>query len=256
MNGFSPFLKKEFFELYRKGRLLLFGMLFAFFGIEAPAMAKLTPALFKMLSEDIKKQGITIGDVTSTAASSYEQFFSNLSILLIVFVIVFAGSVTTEFSKGSAIPLLTKGLSRTAFMLSKLVSALVTWSAGLWLCFGITYGYTRFYWNDDSVKSLLPAVLLWWLFSAAVICLMFFFSSFATTHIQVMIGTGCVFFAMSLIGIANSVKKYLPNTLTDSMSFCRGEQSVSDILPAVIITAVLAVASAAGALVLIKKKKI
>ena len=38
MNGFSPFLKKEFLELYRKGRLLLFGILFVFFGIEAPAL--------------------------------------------------------------------------------------------------------------------------------------------------------------------------------------------------------------------------
>ena len=190
MNGFSPFLKKEFFELYRKGRLLLFGILFVFFGILAPATAKLTPALFKMMSGELEQQGIIIKEISSTAASSYEQFFSNLSIILIVFVVVFASSITSEFSKGTAIPLLTKGLSRVSFFLSKLLSSLTIWSAGLWLCFGITYGYTAYYWKDDSVQSVIPAVLLWWLFSVMVICLMFFFASFLQTHIQVMICTG------------------------------------------------------------------
>ena len=256
MNGFSPFLKKEFFELWRRGRLILFGVLFVFFGIEAPAIAKLTPALFKMMSEDMEQQGLIIKDVTSTAASSYEQFFSNLLMILIVFIIVYAGSVTNEFSKGSAIPLLTKGLSRSALILSKLVCALLTWSAGLWLCFGITYGYTVFYWKDSSVTSVLPAVLLWWLFSVMVICVMFFFASFAKTHIQVMIGTGGIVFIMSMASIAELVKKYLPISITNSMDICTGKTSVTDILPAVIITAVITVLSAVFSLVLINRRKI
>ena len=256
MNGFSPFLKKEFFELYRKGRLLLFGILFLFFGIEAPAIAKLTPALFKMMSEDMQQQGVIIKEVTSTAASSYEQFFSNLLILFIVFVIVFAGSVTSEFSKGSIIPLLTKGLSRPAMLLSKLISALLTWTAGSWLCFGTTYGYTVYFWKDDSVKSILPAVLLWWLFSVMLICLMFFFASIASTSIQVTICTLSVYFAMSVIGIADRIKKFLPTALTDSMDLCTGKKSVTDILPAIIITAVITVLSVILSIVLINKKKI
>lgn len=256
MNGFSPFLKKEFFELWRRGRLILFGVLFVFFGIEAPAIAKLTPYLFKMMSEDMEQQGLIIKEVTSTAASSYEQFFSNLLMILIVFIIVYAGSVTNEFSKGSAIPLLTKGLSRSALILSKLVCALLTWSAGLWLCFGITYGYTAFYWKDSSVTSVLPAVLLWWLFSVMLICLMHLFAAFSSSHIQVMIGTLGVYFALSLFGIAASLKKYLPTALTDSMDICTGKKSVTDILPAVIITAVITVLSAVFSLVLINRRKI
>ena len=256
MNGFSPFLKKEFFELYRKGRLLLFGILFLFFGIEAPALAKLTPALFKLMSDEFEQQGVIVKDVTSTAAASWDQFFGNLPVILIVFVIVFASSVTSEFSSGSIIPLLTKGLSRTAFMLSKLTIALITWSAGLWLCFGITYAYTAYYWKDDSVQSLIPTLLLWWLFSVMVICLMYFFASFAQTHIQVMIGTGCVVFVMSVIGVADPVKKYLPSTLTDSMNFCTGAQSISTIIPAIVITTLVTVCSVVFSLVLIGKRKV
>ena len=256
MNGFSPFLKKEFFELWRRGRLILFGVLFVFFGIEAPAIAKLTPYLFKMMSEDMEQQGLIVKEVTSTAASSYEQFFSNLLMILIVFIIVYAGSVTNEFSKGSAIPLLTKGLSRSALILSKLVCALLTWSAGLWLCFGITYGYTRYYWNDNSVQSVMPAVLLWWLFSVMVICVMFFFASFAKTHIQVMIGTGGIVFIMSMASIPELVKKYLPISITNSMDICTGKTSVTDILPAIIIACVITVLSAVFSVLLIRKRKI
>ena len=256
MNGFSPFLKKEFFELYRKGRLLLFGILFLFFGIEAPAIAKLTPALFKLMSDEFEQQGVIVKDVTSTAAASWDQFFGNLPVILIVFVIVFASSVTSEFSSGSIIPLLTKGLSRTAFMLSKLTSALITWSAGLWLCFGITYAYTAYYWKDDSVQSLIPTLLLWWLFSVMVICLMYFFASFAQTHIQVMIGTGCVVFVMSVIGVADPVKKYLPSTLTDSMNFCTGKTSVADIIPAIIIAGTICAGAGVLGVVLIGRRRV
>ncbi|MBQ1535481.1 MAG: ABC transporter permease subunit [Ruminococcus sp.] len=256
MNGFSPFLKKEFFELYRKGRLLLFGILFVFFGILAPATAKLTPALFKMMSGELEQQGIIIKDITSTAASSYEQFFSNLSIILIVFVVVFAGSVTSEFSSGSVIPLLTKGLSRKAMMLSKLISALITWSAGYWLCFGITYGYTAYYWKDDSVQSVIPAVLLWWLFSVMVICLMFFFSSFVRTHVQVMIGTGCVVFSFKLMSIVKTADKYLPSALTNSMNICTGKTSVADIIPAIIIAGTVCAGAGVLGVVLIGRRRV
>ncbi len=256
MKGFSPFLKKEFFELYRKGRLLLFGILFTFFAILAPATAKLTPYLFKMMGSELEKQGITVKEVAVTAEDSWIQFFGNLSTILIVFVIVFAGSVTKEFSKGTAIPLLTKGLSRSAFIFAKLTSALLIWSAGFWLCFGICYGYTEYYWDNSTVSRLIPAVLLWWLFSAMVISVMFLFSSFARTTIQVLLGTGAMVMIPYFISLAEPAKKYLPTSLVSGISFCNGEVSISKCIPAIIIAAAVTVASAVSGLILINKKKI
>lgn len=256
MNGFSPFLKKELFELYRKGRLLLFGILFVFFAILAPATAKLMPMLFEMMSDDFAQQGITIGTVSVTASSSWDQFFGNLPMLLIVFVIVFSGSVTGEFSSSTAVPLLTKGLSRTALMLSKLSCALGVWSAGYWLCFGICYGYTGYYWDNSTVKNLASAVLLWWLFSVMVICVMYFFASFAATSVQVMLGTGAIVLIPYIVSIAQPAKKFLPTTLTSGMGFCGGSQSISDCTPAIVITAAMAIASAIFAAILIGKRKV
>ena len=256
MNGFSPFLKKEFFELYRKGRLLLFCILSVFFGILAPATAKLTPAIFKLMNSEFEQQGITVTSVTVTAYNSWEQFFGNLPVLLIVFVIVFSGSVTGEFSKPTAIPLLTKGLSRSAFMLSKLTAATVLWSAGLWLCFGITYGYTAYYWENSTVSHLYSTILLWWLFSLGVIGMMFMFSSLLNTSSQVMLCTGTVVFCCYLLGIVKSLKKFLPTTLAGGSAFINGSQSLSQCTPAIVITALAAVVSSALAVTLIGKRKV
>lgn len=256
MNGYLPFLKKEFFELYRKGRLLLFGILFTFFGILAPATAKITPYIYKMLSDEFAQQGIIVGDVTITALNSWEQFFGNLPVLLIVFVIVCAGSVTNEFSKGTAVPLLTKGLSRTAMLLSKLTAAFLTWSVGYWAEVGICYGYTQYYWDNSTVNDLFPSLLLWWLFSVFVICTLFFFSAFAATSTQVMLGTGAAVLIPYLVSIAEPAKKFLPTTLASGINFCNGSQSISDNIPAVIITAAAAVILASCAAFLIRKRKV
>lgn len=254
MNGFTPFLKKEIFELYRRGRLLLFGILFVFFAILSPATAKLMPEILKMAS--LESQGITISEVTVTASNSWEQFFGNLSTILIVFVIVFAGSVTKEFSGGTAIPLLTKGLSRSAMILSKLVAAVGVWTVGFWLCFGICYGYTGYYWDNSTVDNLFASAALWWLFSVMIICVLYLFSAFAHTTTQVMLGTGAAVLIPYLISIAKPAKRFLPTSLASGIGFCDGSVSISECAPAIAIAAVITVASVILSAVLIRKRKI
>ncbi len=256
MSGFSPFLKKEFFELYRRRRLLLFSILFVFFGILAPASAKLTPALFKLMSEDFRQQGITIGEVTVSAYNSWEQFFGNLSLQLIVFVVVFSGSVTNEFESSSVVPLLAKGLSRTSLILSKLCCGLCVWALGYWLSFSVCLGYTRYYWDSSTVPGLYKAALLWWLFSAAVVCVMFLFSCVVRTSVQVMLCTGAAVIVPYLLSAVKPAKRFLPTSLIDAMPLCSNAKNVSEIAPAVIITAVTALACILLCPFLIRKKSV
>ena len=51
MKAFLAFLKKEWMEQLRSGRLLICGLLFLFMGIMNPATAKMTPWLLELLSE-------------------------------------------------------------------------------------------------------------------------------------------------------------------------------------------------------------
>ena len=122
MNGYNAFLKKEINELVRTKRLMIIMIVFIIVGILNPATAKLTPKLLELASADYDNLGITVGNIRVTALDSWTQFAKNIFTVLIVFVVMFSGIYASEYSKGTLIPLLTKGLSRNSAVFS-----IVTW---------------------------------------------------------------------------------------------------------------------------------
>ena len=57
---FIAFLKKEYTESARSGKLLLLVILFCAIGIMNPAIAKLTPWLMETMSESLEETGMSI----------------------------------------------------------------------------------------------------------------------------------------------------------------------------------------------------
>ncbi len=256
MKNFSVFFAKETREFIRTKRMMIILGVFLLIGVMNPALALLTPKLMNMMADEYAAMGITMPEVTVTALDSWGQFTKNLSTALIVIVIMLCGIFTSEYSKGTLIPLLTKGLSRSSVVLSKFAVMVLTWSAGLWLCYGVTYAYNSWYW-DNSVASELPfACLLWWLFGVLIISCIVFFSSFAKTGSQVLLGTGGLYFAMTMIGLWGKAKKYLPTFLTNSVPLFRGETEPPEYVYAIVITAVLSAAMVIAALPLTNKRQL
>lgn len=87
MKSFIAFFKKEIFECIRSGELTFFCILFLIFGIMNPAIAKLTPWMLETLSDSLAEQGMMVTEVTVNALTSWTQFFKNIPIALIVFVL-------------------------------------------------------------------------------------------------------------------------------------------------------------------------
>lgn len=116
MRGYLAFVKKELLEQVRTYKLLILFLVFFIFGMLSPLMAKLMPEILSQMPMD----GITITIPDPTAIDSYSQFFKNLTQMgLIVLVLLFSGTLTTELSKGTLINVLTKGLTRYAVILAK-----------------------------------------------------------------------------------------------------------------------------------------
>ena len=256
MNGYNAFLKKEINELVRTKRLMIIMIVFIIVGILNPATAKLTPKLLELASADYDNLGITVGNIRVTALDSWTQFAKNNFTVLIVFVVMFSGIYASEYSKGTLIPLLTKGLSRNSAVFSKLTVMILTWSAGFWLCFGITYFYSDYYWDNSSVMELFFAGFCWWFFGLLMISCIVFFSSFAGSAAQVILGTGGVYIFMSLVGLYSKAKKFLPIQLTNSLSLYNGELVPSDYTAAVIITATVSLMLVAAALPLTHNRQL
>ena len=212
--------------------------------------------LMEMVANDYAAQGIVIGEVTVSAIDSWMQFAKNSPTALIVFFIMLSGIYTSEYTKGTLIPLLTKGLSRTSVVLSKFSVMLLIWSAGFFLCFGVTYFYSDFYWDNSTVNAIFPAAFFLWLFGVLIISCIVFFSSLASSAPQVMLGTGAVYLLMTFAGMYKKAAEYLPTRLCASTSLYSGELVPSDFTTAAIITAVLSVILVLAALPLTQRRQL
>ena len=112
MRSVIAFTKKEITEQMRTGKVLFLGILFILFGIMNPAVAKLTPWLMEQLSDSLAESGMIITEVKVTALDSWMQFYKNIPMALIAFVLLEAGIFTKEYRTGTLVLSLTKGLRR------------------------------------------------------------------------------------------------------------------------------------------------
>ena len=121
MKSFIAFFKKEILESIRSGKILILGAIFILFGIMNPAIAKLTPWIIEVFSESLAESGMIVGEVTVNALTSWTQFFKNIPMALIAFVLIYASIFTKEYEDKTLELILTKGIKRYKIVLSKLL---------------------------------------------------------------------------------------------------------------------------------------
>ena len=256
MKSFLAFLKKEYTESVRSGKFLLLLILFIAIGIMNPAIAKLTPWLLETMSESMEETGMTITVVTVDALTSWTQFFKNIPMMLIAYVLVYAGLYTKEYEAGTLVLILTKGIARYKIVLAKAVWLLTFWTVGYFICFGITYGYNAYYWDNSIAQELIPSILHWYVFSLFVLCLMVLFSALSKGLSMVLLGTGSTVLASYLLGLFPKLTHYLPTSLMNSNGLLMGTESANRYLPAVMITLSLCILSIAISIPVMNKKQL
>ena len=256
MKSLIAFMKKEMTEQLRSGKIVILGLLFVLLGIMNPAVAKLTPWLLETLADSLEESGMIVTDVKVSAMDSWVQFFKNMPIGLIVFILLESGIFTREFSTGTLVLSLTKGLERYKVVISKTVVLAVLWTVGYWMCFGITYGYNAYFWDNSVAQNLLLSVVCWWLFGMLTIALVTLFSTFANSNTGVLCGTGGVVLASYLLGLLPKCSRYLPTFLMDGNSLIYGMAQAEDYTAAIAVTAVAGVVCFAVSIPVFNKKQI
>ncbi len=239
MRGFSAFFRKEWLEQLRKGRIWIYGGIFFAFGILSPMLAKMIPMLYELFSDDFAELGLQIGEIRVSAMDSWIQFVGNIPTGLLVMVILFSGAYTGEYSKGTLIPLLTKGLSRRAVVLVKLLVISIMWTAGLLMCFGITFTINAVFWDNSVVDHLLFACFGWWLYGMFFLCAVSFLSALFRSMFQVLLGAGAIYVVLLILNFFPKIAKYIPNKLKESATLYTGAQGPADYAAAAIITIVV-----------------
>lgn len=213
MKQLTAFIKKEWMEQWRTHRFLILLLIFLLFGILSPALAKLTPWLFSMLSQDLEKQGIVIAEMQVDALTSWMQYYKNIGMALLVMAVVFSSVLTNEYQRGTLINMITKGLDRWKILFAKSVVMLFIWTICYWLCFAITYAYNAYFWDNSIAAHVVLAASCIWLFGIWLIVSILFFSTMFRTSTMVLLGIGIVIGCFYLASMLPAAASYMPTNL-------------------------------------------
>lgn len=256
MKTLIAFLKKEYMELIRSGKLTILFFVFVLFGILNPAIAKITPWLMESMASSLEGSGLVVTEIKIDAMTSWTQYYKNIEMALIIFVLLVSNTFTKEYQSGTLVLVLTKGLSRFKVVAAKTVVMMLLWTFCDWLCFGITYGYNAYYWDNSVAAHLFYAAFCYWLFGIWVMTLVVIFSSLAQNNTSVLVGIGGTFLAFSLIGMFSSVKKYLPIKLMDGLSLLSAEATKKDFDAAIVITIIFSIILIGCSIIIFNRKLI
>ncbi len=239
MSGFAAFAGKEAREILRTWRIWVLPGILLFFAMTGPVLAKLTPQLVGALAGDQFK-GLLIP--TPTYHDAYTQWIKNLSqIALFALIIIYASIISSERKSGTAVLVLTKPVSRTAFVIAKaavhsaFLAVLVV--AGTLL----TWGVTAAVFGQAPGSALWSSSLVWLVFGVLFIALM--------TLLSVLIGSaagaaGAGLGAYALVSIAAIWKPlgtYSPAALATMPSSLAAGKDVAVLWP--VLTSLLLAAA-------------
>lgn len=256
MKSLPAFMKKEYLEAARTGKIIILVLLFVLFGIMNPAIAKLTPWMMEMLSDTMAESGLVVANIQVDAMTSWTQFFKNIPMALIAFVLIFSDIFTREYKSGTLLPVLTKGLPRYQVVIAKTLLLLSLWTFGYGLCFAVTYGYNTYFWDNSIANNLFFTVVIWWLFGIWVICFIILFSTLLRNNTGVSLCTGGVALSAYLLSVIPKVKAYSPIMLLDTSSLLTGAEGTDAYIKAIVVAAVLCMVCVAVSIPVINRKQL
>ena len=256
MKSLLAFMKKEYLEAVRTGKIIILILLFVLFGIMNPAIAKLTPWLMEMYADTMAESGLIVTSVQVDAMTSWAQFFKNIPIAIIAFVLIFSDIFTKEYKSGTLLLILTKGLSRYKVILAKTVLLLSLWTLSYGLCFAITYGYNAYFWDNGIVNNLFSSAAIWWLFGIWVICFIVLFSSLLRNNTGVSLCTGGAVLLAYLLSLIPKIKAYSPTILMDTNSLLIGAESADAYIKAIAVAAISGVICISVSVPVMNKKQL
>lgn len=254
MKQLTAFIKKEFLEQLRSSRLMILGILFCLFGIMNPATAKMLPWFLDIMSEQLAENGMFITGIEVDALTSWTQFFKNMPVLLIVFLVMFSGILTAEYQKGTLINVITKGLKRWKILISKLLMMFMMWTAGYLITFGITYGYNAYFWDNHIVENLFFASFGYYLIGLWLISILLLASSILKSASVVLLSMGVAYILSYLLSFLPAFREYVPTFLLNSNDLMMGALDSSQCIAAVGVTVFLSALNVILSILFFNKK--
>jgi ABC-2 type transport system permease protein len=239
--GFAAFFKKELREIRHTWRLWVVPGIFVFVGLTTPILTALTPALLRATAK--ATPGVVITFPPAIARDSYLQFAGNLQqMVLIALVITGAALIAGERRSGTIALVLTKPVSRTAFVIAKAASELALLASATVVGTVICIVGTVAIFDSSLIGTFIGSVALWFVFAAMLIALMLVLSTVFDGQAPAA-GTGIgVFIAFSVLPGFPLIRDHSPaGLLTASARLLKHESAALawPLVTTIVLTAVL-----------------
>jgi ABC-2 type transport system permease protein len=217
MSGLGAFLRKELRETIHTWRLWVLPGLLVFLGVTAPVITALTPKIIEFAAKS--SPGTTVTIAQPTAREAYLQFVGNLGQLaLLAIIITVSGAISGEVRSGTAALVLTKPISRAAFVIGKAATAfaliLVSTAIGTVICIGITAAI----FGLGPAGHFVLAVAIWLAYALLFIGVMIALSARLRSQMAAAAYGVGVFAALAALGALPNVGGYQPGGINGAMT--------------------------------------
>ena len=144
--------------------------------------------------------------------------------------------MANEFTKGTLVNMLTKGLKRPTVILSKTISSILCWTVAFLICLGITYGYTKYYFDIEGYQHMFAAFFALWLYGVFLLILVILGGTLFKNVYGSLLLTGGVVVVLTLLNLVPSFQKFNPASLaSDGLLLMTAQKALDDLLPAFIL---------------------
>ncbi len=233
-------------------RFLILFTVFLTFGIMSAFLAKFMPEILSALAADMEMTSEPV------ALDAWKQFYKNISgVGFSAFIILFGSCLSNEYSKGTLVLMVTKGLSRKAVILAKYTVAAALMTISYWIGYAATYGYTALLWNDNRLSNVaFAAVSLWIVGFLYLSILMIGCVIFRQTFTSILF-TGGIVAIISLLGMIEPIAKFNPFILTSkNIDLISGEAVPAEFMIPAVISIALSILGVLIAIRLFNKKQL
>lgn len=252
MNGALVFAGKEVREIVRTWRIWVLPAILIFFAVTGPVLARFTPEIVGSLAGD------QLGGITFPAATyldAYGQWIKNLSqITLFALIIIYGGIVSAETSSGTAVLVLTKPMSRAAFVAVKAAVHAAFLAVVLLVGALITWALTAAVFGEAPGSPLWRSSLVWLVLGVLFIAVMTFLSVVIPSAAGAA-GAGIgVYIVLAVAAIVKPLSDYSPAGLMGQATTLAADTATPSSLWPVVTALVLAVLLVWGAALLFRRK--
>jgi ABC-2 type transport system permease protein len=210
MTGVGLMLQKELREQLRTMRLPVVVAVFAIFGLLSPVFARYVREIVEAVGGG-QFGGVIPAPVAGDAVAQFTKNMGQFGVLTAILVTM--GAVATEKDRGTAAFVLTKPVTRGAFVLAKVAGIGVLLAVAIAVGGGLCWIYTAILFEPLPVGGFAAAVALVWL-SLAVFAALTFVASVAARSALVAGGVGFgIFLIVGILSALPGIGPYMPTSL-------------------------------------------